>query len=302
MSDVPVWNCEFFPLKGDGTAALDSLTVGARFGWKCHGDIAVAWDGQKPVGLAFKDKEQDYTLAILKTVRQDPNDVQYEVTAYKPGDHKPEFIRVLQGQGTAAEIGFEAVKPAWTVKSVLNPNQPPQPYGALGPWSLAIPLWFMVTVALVLAAIAYMIFRVVRKSTQRRRMLEELARHRTALLPLHQFFRDARNLRRRLQRAKEIEELKKISDDLDREFRLYILRQFQIPALDWTNQDILRDLRRRHRKTHRAASEPLKRTLRELMKLKARGSVDAKDLEQMYTMSLETAEKLEAARLAGGRL
>lgn len=296
MSEVAVWNCEFFPLKSEGAVALDALTVGARFGWKCHGDIGVPWDPQRPLELAFKEKDQQYTLAILKTLRLDPTDVQFEVTAYKPGDHKPEYVRVLQGQGTVGEVGFEALKPAWTVQSVIDPKQPPQPYGPFGPWSMTIPLWFTLAVALVIVAVAYSIFRRVRKYTQRRRMLEELARHRTALLPLHQFFRDARQLRRRLHTAKDIAELKAIGDDLDREFRLYVLRQFQVPALDWSNQDILKDLRRRHRKTFAVASDSLKRTLRELMKLKARAAIDPKDIEQIYNMSLETAEKLDGAR------
>lgn len=296
MSDIPVWNCEFAPLTGEGTVKLEDLTVGAKFLWKCHGDIAVQWDQQKPTQMGFAKPEDAYTLHILSVIRQDPNDVQYEVTAYKAGEHKPEYLRVLQGKGTVSERGFEAQKPTWTVRSVLDPKQQPQPFGPLGPWSLSLPAWWTASLIIGLLLLAYIIVRRLRKISQRRRMLEELQLHKTALPPLHQFYRDARQLRRRLHTVNDVTELKRISDDLDRDFRLYILRQFQIPTLDWSNQAILSDLRKRHRKTYMQASEPLKRTLRELMKLKARENVAVGDVEQMHRMSLDAAERLETAR------
>lgn len=289
MSDIPVWNCEFFALKDEPT--LGALTVGAKFGWKCHGDIAVQWEPSPP-RLAYAKPEDAYTLTILKVIRQDPNDAQYEVTAYKAGDHKPEYIRVLQNQGSPTEKGFEATAPKWDIKSVLDPKQPPQAFGPFGPWQLSLPIWFIVAIVLVLTAVILMIVRRTRKYSQRRRMLEELKLHKTALLPLHQFYRDARYIRRRLNGVKDPSELKAITSDLDREFRLYVLRQFQIPALDWSNRAILEDLRKHHRKTYRAAGDSLKKTLRELEKLKARPEMDLKDIEQLHSMSLAAAEKL----------
>lgn len=290
MSDIPVWSCEFFPLK-DGTA-LEDLTVGSRFGWKCHGDIPVSWDETK-AQLAMPKEDGAYTLAILQTLRQDPNDVQYEVTAYKAGEHKPEYLRVLQGKGTANEKGFEVAQPKWAVKSVLDPKNPQQqPYGPFGPWNLGIPFWFVLTAALLLVTLIFLIVRKTRKMNQRRRMLDDLKLHKTALSPIYQFYRDARQLRRRMHTVKETTDLKKISEDLDREFRLFVLRQFQVPALEWSNRAILDDIRRRHRKTYRASADPLKKTLRELQKLKAQEKVSAEDLEQMHRMSLDTAEKL----------
>ncbi|MGZ3721765.1 MAG: hypothetical protein ACXVA9_02465 [Bdellovibrionales bacterium] len=296
MSDVPVWNCEFAPMPEAGTPDLASLTVGAKFAMKCHGDIAVAWEPGNP-HLAFSKPEEQYTLAILQVVKQDPNDAQYVVTAYKPGEHQPEFVRVLQG-AAGSEKGFESAKPKWAVKSVLDPKQPPQAFGPFGPWSLHMPMWFIVSAVIFLALLIYFVVRKARRMSQRRKMLEELKLHKTAMAPLHQFYRDARLLRRRLHTVKERSELQQISQDLDRDFRLFVLRQFQIPTLQWSNRAILEDLRRRHRKTYKTSSEPLKKTLRELDKMKSRSELDAKDVEQVYRMSLDAAEKLETA---GGR-
>ncbi len=298
MSDVAIWNCDFAPLTNDGSSPnngsqLDGLTVGARFGWKCHGDIPIEWAAEQVPTLVFPKPEDSYSLAILKVVKQSPNDVFYEVTGYKPGQHAPEYVRVLQGKGTPGEIGFEATAPKWTIASVIDPKQPPQAFPSLGPWSLSLPVWFMVSVGLVLLLLILIIVRIVRKYTQRRRVLEELARHKTALPPLHQFYKDARNLRRRMHAAKTREDLQSISTDLNQEFRLYVLRRFQIPTLEWSNAAILRDLRKRHRQVFEAARDPLKRTLRELERLNRRKEIELKDVEQMQRMSLDAAESLE---------
>jgi hypothetical protein len=296
-SPVPVWNCSFAPGAQDGVA-LNALTVGAKFDLKCHGEIAVAWRAGEPVRVAFAKDEQAYTLQVLQTKTLDPQDAEFVVTGYKPGKQAPEYVRLVQKGGAAGsgEIGFEFDKPQWEIRSVLKPNQPPSPYGPYGPFALRPPLWIFVTAGLLLALLIVVVYRWVRRTSQRRRMLESLKRHRTALSPLHQFYRDARGLRRRLHGAKTAEELKTITEDLDREFRLYVLRQFEIPTLDWSDNEILADLRRRHKKVFERARDPLKRTLRELVRLKSGPQVLLQDVEQMHEMSLDAAETLESAR------
>jgi hypothetical protein len=293
MSDVPLWNCEFIPLKQEGGPALESLTVGSPFGWKCHGDLPITWVENAPPHLVFAKPEDQYSLQILKIVRQDANDVQYVVTGYKAGNHAPEFVRVMQSQN-GQDKGFEVGGAKWQIASVLdNQKQQPQPYPPYGPWTFSLPLWFIVTLAAVGLLLLYLLVRFVRRTLQRRKMLEELKLHQTALPPLHQFYRDARNLRRRLNDAKAPEDFKAVSSDLDRDFRLYVLRKFQIPTLVWSDRAVLEDLRRRHRPVYQAAGDLLKRTLRELTKLKGRASVELKDLEQLHRMSLDAAERLE---------
>jgi hypothetical protein len=302
MSEVPVWNCEFAPeTAGEGTSgsgvALDSLTVGAHFDLKCHGDIPVQWDKSAPTTLAFAKPEDEFTLAILTVKRQEPNEIDLVVTAYKAGQHNPDYVRILQSKGTAEEKGIEFAKPSWDVKSVLDPKQPAQPIGPYGPWNLTLPMWFWLVLAIVIMALVYFIFSRFKKFQQKRRLREELARHKTAVLPLHQFYKDCRNLRRRVFDAKYASDYTTIAGDLNREFRLYVLRKFEIPTLDWSNSQILRELKRRHRHTYAQAGEPLRQALRELTKLSARSNLTAQDVEQVQRMSLDAAERLDT----GGR-
>ncbi len=295
MSEVAVWSCEFANHDGPGGGTLETLTVGMRFKWKCKGDVEVNWDADvKPI-LSFKDEKDTYALEILKVVAQEPTQAEYEVTAYKSGTHAPEYIRVLQHQGTPQEKGFEVLQAQWTVASVLDPKQqPPQPFPPFGPWQLAFPQWFLVFVLLSLLLISYLVVRRVRRFNQRRRILEELRLHKTALSPLHQFYRDARLLRRRLHTAQSQEDLLALSTALNREFRLFVLRRFQIPTLDWNNSMIVSELKRRDKKAARRGMDVLKSTLRELDKVKARSNLTPQDVEQLHRMSLDAAERLES--------
>jgi len=307
MTEVPVWKCDFAPLS-EG-AALNALTVGAKFAMDCKGDIPVEWSqGQLrfefPKTEAKKEQKQappdfSYTLVPLSSENLSSIEARFVVTGYKPGRHEPEYLRVLQGTK-----GFEVVKPKWEIQSVIKEESgqpPPQPFGPIGPFSLSLPFWVLASVVLALAIIIYAVVRQVRRSAQRRRMLEDLKRHRTALSPLHQFYRDSRGLRRRLHNVKAAEELKNITDEMEKDFRLYVLRQFEIPTLDWSDGDILKDLRHRHRRVFVRAGDPLKKTLRELVRLRKQPQILLQDVEQLQRMSMDTAERMEAARTAGGK-
>lgn len=286
---VPVWTCAFSPL--ESAEPLANLTVGSKFDLKCHGDIPVQWNAKEALTLAFKSPEDQFTLAVLKVTKLEAQDAEFLVTGYKPGKHQPEYIRILQGGA-----GFEFTKPTWEIKSVLKPNEKPELVGPLGPFQVALPHWIWISALITFLLLLYVVFHRVRKMLQRRRMLEELKRHRTALSPLHQFYRDARTLRKRLHDAKIDEELKTIAEDLNRDFRLYVLRQFEIPTLEWTEGEIISDLRKRHRGVWSQAADPLRKTLIELLRLKNRPQVLLKDVEQLHRMSLDTAERLQHAR------
>ncbi len=293
MSALPIWNCEF--KAQEGAAPLDNLTVGSLFRLHCQGEIEVEWK-EGPFAVVFPDKNANYSLVVLKADKTNAKEAEFVVTGYKAGSHVPEYVRIIQG-----EAGFEMLKPKWEIKSVLKPNQMNEPYPPFGPWSLAMPIWVLFVLGLAAALVFYFGFRVFRRSRQRAKMLAELTRHQTALSPLHQFYRDARQLRRRLHNVKQAEELSALSKDLDREFRLYVLRQFQIPTLDWTDGEIVRDFKRRHRKVYEKAGDPLRKTLRELTRLVNQKEILFKDVEQIQRMSLETVETIDSAMTGAKR-
>lgn len=287
---LPVWTCQFNPLHQEGAAKLEELTVGAKFALSCKGDIAVEWNKEGGLRAEFPKKEEAYTLHILKVEKLDGSSAEFIVTGYKPGKHSPEYVRVMQGSQ-----GFEFAKPTWEIQSVLPKDQQPQPAPPFGPWNLTIPYWIFGALFIAIALIGFIVVRKLRRVTQRRRALEEMALHKTPLSPVHQFYRDSRVLRRRLNGAGSAEELRTISSELNRDFRLYVLRQFQIPALEWSDRAIVDDLRKRHRLVHREAAEPLSKTLRELTRIVTQPKPLLPDVDQLHRMSLDTVERIERA-------
>lgn len=292
---LPVWTCTFGKSTEPNAAEMNALTVGAKFSMSCKGDLPVEWT-DAPLTIKFPKKEDSYTLQILKSDKLAANEALFVVTGYKGGAYSPEYIRVVQG-----DRGFEVAKPSWEIKSVLKKDQQNQPYPAFGPWALGFPLWLLIAAGVTMALIALLIYRAVRRYSQRNRMLLELARHKTALSPIHQFYRDARGLRRRLSLAREKAEFKNVADELNRDFRLYVLREFLIPTLDWSDRAIADDLRRRHRKVYEQAGDSLKKALRELARMKSIEEVKQSDVEQLHRMSMDAAERIEQAKQLRGR-
>lgn len=299
MSALPVWKCEFAPLEGQ--ASLDALTVGAKFKLGCRGDIPVTW-GEGPLTAQFPKKEAEYTLHVLASEKLGAQEAVLIVTGYKAGKHEPEYVRFLQKDG----VGFETLKPNWTIQTVLPQDRPAEPAPPFGPWAPGLPYWVLGTVFFTFALLVFLLVRHLRKRAQRKRILAELERHRTVLTPANQFYKDARVLRRRMNDAKSQDEVKQLASDLNREFRLYVLRLFQVPSLEWSDRAIVEDVRKRHRQGFKEYSDDLRKTLRELRRLSARGQVQLADVEQLHRMSMGTVERIEAARAnalrSGGRM
>ncbi len=289
MSDaLPIWKCDFNA--ADGGHPLNNLTVGSIFKLKCHGDIPVDWD-KSAVSVVFPNKKEgEFTLVVLKADKLESTDAELTVTGYKAGQFKPEYIRLAQGKNASGVI--EIAKPAWEIRTVLKQGEQPQPYPPFGPWGVGLPLWFMLVIGLLVGLITLFTVRFVRRRMQRQRMLTNLATHKTALSPVNQFYKDARQLRKRLNNAKTGEEIKDVAIQLDREFRLFVLRQFLVPALDWSDRAIVDDIRKRHRKIFETSGDSLRKALRELTRIKARAAVSVADAEQLHQICLDAVEKM----------
>jgi hypothetical protein len=285
VSEVPVWTCEFAGVADD--KGMDHLTVGDRFRMSCHGDIAVAWSADVP-RVQMPKPEQDFTLAVLSAEKLDPHAVQLTVTGYRPGDHAPEYVRILQG-----DKGFETEKPKWKIESILQPSEkPPSPFPSEGYFSVLPPLWFVVVLLLtIIAAIVGAILWGVRWY-RGHQFKAELRSHQTALPPVRQFYRDSRALRRRLNQAGP-SELPTVVADLNREVRKLLLRHFEIPALTYSDAATVKAITRRHGRESAGYAPLLRKTLRELTRALTNASVNAADVDQLIRMSVDLAESLE---------
>ena len=290
MSEVPVWTCDIAEIKDE--SHLEHLTVGDRFRLNCHGDIAVPWTADLPV-VKMPKPEQDFTLAVLSAERLDPQAVQLTVTGYRPGEHAPEYVRILQG-----ERGFEFEKPKWKIESVIKPGEgPPKPYPASGVHAVPAPWWLQWTFWALVIALVAAIGRQIWRWVKRRRFRRELKRHQTALAPVRQFYRDARGLRRRLNEDPAPDAPTRVGADLNRDFRLMLMRKYEAPALTLSNAKLVKDIRRRHRAVDVVVADALKKVLRELTRAGERQALTHADVDQLIRMAVDVAESLER----GGR-
>ena len=296
MSDVPVWTCTFGEITGTGATGtagasppkLDHLTAGDRFRMSCSGDLAVDWGPDVPV-IKFAKPEHEYALVILAAENLRPQSAQFTVTGYRPGDHAPEYLRVMQN-----DRGFEFEKPKWKIESVLSADKKPaQPYPSVGPFHVRGPAWLGLTIALLLGLTAAWLIRWVYRWSKRRKFRRELEGLRTALTPAHQFYRDARALRRRLNAAVTSAEVAAVGGDLDANFRRMLAVKFEVPATSWTDAQIIKDLRRRHRPVMELAGDPLRKVLRELTRARGRTETPAADVDQLLRMCVDATELME---------
>lgn len=284
MNEAPVWKCDW--------VGAGSLTVGQRYQLNCKGDIPLEWPKEGYWHVTTPRADQKYALQILRPLEVNSQSVRLEVTSYNTGQLEMDYLRIFKG-----DVGFEITKPNWKVATVIQQTQEPtKPFESIGPYALGFPMWILFSMGAALAVLLVIVIRSVRKWNQRRRLREELRLHRTALSPLHQYYRDARNLKRKLDNAKSQDDLRGFVDGLNKEFKLYFVRKFEIPALDWSDRQTVREVRK-CRKGRRIDSEieSLKTSLRELHKLKSRQDLKAKDLDQLYRICMISLEQVEGA-------
>lgn len=282
MSDaLPIWQCEFNVPTGH--------TVGAPFSVKCHGDIPVSWNQNQKLNVNFSQPEDEYSLVVLKAEKLEPQSADLLLVSYKAGPHQPEYIRIRQDNG-----GFEVAKPKWEIQSVLKQGQKAEAYPPFGPWLFWPSPWLLLPVVIVFVVLVAVVIRWWRRRSQRRAMLSSLEKHKTALTPLHQFYRDARQLRRRINTLKPDEDLAPVVAEVEKLYRLFLLRQFLVPTFDWSDREVLLDIRRRHKRVYKSVGDDIRKALKELSQIHDKGSaLESKDVDQLLRLVVSNVERLE---------
>lgn len=227
-------------MKGpDGAAQLPPLTVGTKFELDCSGDIPVTWKGAPQIQLP--EKALPYSLYILSVKKLESTAAEFVVTSYRPGQMKPDYVRVMTG-----DAGFETSGLEWSVQSVVKQDQkqPPQPYPPYGPFALAMPYWVWLVVALVVASVSTVVWRWFRRVQNRRRLADDLARFGGGgLSPSAQFHKELRQLSRKLLTAKS-NEASDWNATLDQSLRVYLMREYGFLTLKVPRSKLFRSLGR----------------------------------------------------------
>lgn len=268
---------------------LTKMTVGRKFLLRCQGEPA--FFERKNLKLVTAPENQ-FSLHLLEIRRLDEKSGDFLMTSYRAGTHDFKGLKLSDGSQTVELAG-----PAVTVETVLRPQdgKPPQPFGAFGPVVLQWPWVVWAALAALILVLLAGVFAQIWRKVKRRRMLEGLKQFQTALQPFDQFNKEVRQLKRRLEFAEagQAADWSGPLGELEKSIRFYLLREFQLPAHEWSEQEILKDLKKRHRRVFQAAEDDLRMTFRELKKARdGAGKLTPQDLLLLLQLSQKSMTRV----------
>jgi hypothetical protein len=280
---VPVWHCD---LKG-----TEQLTVGVPFEMSCSGDIPVTWNGAPKIVLP--EKAEPYSLVILSAKKLEATSAEFAVTSYRTGDLKPEIVRVMTG-----EAGFEASGLTFKVQSVLKPNEQPKPYGPYGPFYLPMPMWVWIAVALLVASLSSCLWLWFRRIQNKKRLVEDLAKHTNVLTPSAKLHKDLRGLSRKLIHEKDAAAAGAWNATLDEDIRIFLLRDFEFLALRVSRGQLLLNWKKKNRDAYAEHSAGLEKIFSEMDRFQVHaGEHKAAEYEQILNLARLWCDRIEKWKL-----
>ncbi|MEY4617758.1 MAG: hypothetical protein RJB66_2718 [Pseudomonadota bacterium] len=273
-----------------GNDESQNLTVGDLFKVECPTQSFFL----NPSKLKFITK-RPYDLQVLSADLQPDGRLQLMVTSYQVGDFKSEKLKLSDG---LAEVPVSGI--TFKVESVIDKKNPPQgPFGPFGGHSLNLPpLYFWSFLALALVLLVAVGLKSWRK-LQRKRLIEGLKKHDSRLGPQSQLHVRFRQLER--QRLLDGGELQNYTKEIEDILRLFVVRQFRIPAYDWSDRLILADFQKRYAFLGVDVAKDLMVLLRETRKASALASPQAKDIEQLVRKIKKWADQVDRSTGAQGR-
>jgi hypothetical protein len=282
------------------------LTVGREFYLNCKGD----WPKDlKLESLSFKgDANMKYMLKVLGFEFRSPEEADLKVTSYVAAKVQIPQLVLTDGEKNV-ELGpvqfqVESVLPKPEAGGGMIPGQQqptkPEPYGPIGPAVIPVPLSYWLLLLGSIAFVALMIALRIWRFNQRREMLLRLKEHDVALSPLQEFHQAMR----KLQRANSVffgkeatgEELHDGMKELSRMFKVFVSRRLRVPAFEWSERLILKDIRRYHPSVYADYAKKLRDLFTEFKKAETTNaklaSGDVIQLSESLRKTLEGIENL----------
>lgn len=278
---LPTWNCEI-DVSGE-------ITVGKKFQISCQGEAVPLKSDQLMIYAKELDPQTKHAslnnLKILEVIKSDEQQIKAIVTSYLTGKYETDgFFILSDGQ---QEVALNQLK--FNVASVLPPNEKKDPYPAYPPWVIPVPIWFIVLIIALIVLPLYGIWRVLKKQRERRLLIDSLKKQKTVRSPFDEFHREIRAVEKK--HGLEPQDTKAFVSDVEKSFRMYLIRELLVPANTWSNRQIFNELKSRHAKVWESSSKDIKRLFSEFERA-SRSNVSVNDCRQLYAMNIEVSEKI----------
>ena len=229
----------------------EKITVGEHLNLSCAGSES------QPINMTkaeFKLPEtQKYILKVLHASGTE-NNFTLDFTIYAPGDYKISDLVLTDGISDLALAG-----PAIKVESVLQPSaegKPPEAFGSILPIGIHTPLYYYLLLTLMILLLAgYSAYRI-RRNIYYKKLKEKLTKYNSPIEPDTQFYRSVRLAEKAGYPLEQVEKA----------FRLYNLRAYQLPMFELNNERILKYFRRNYPQ-HKNTRQNLNKILGEFEEL-----------------------------------
>lgn len=283
-----LWTCQ--KLKSTEGPDLDRLSVGAKFDLICEGPEVTEW--KLPPQFQWESEEKKWTLHSLKTIEATPSKIHLQVVGYKAG----EFSGPFSITGSDQKVRVEKLD--WKIPSVLGDQQGQQvqmvpPFPAL---KIAYPIWLWLGVAVILAIIMSFSILAWRRRKRRAELISKLSEFEKFGTPYQQFHRELRALLRAyegVQTENDQKSPEKYFQVLENLFKTYLARNFKVPALNWSEKQVIADVRKRYKKQFKLFGPLLLRIFVEIQRAKKTKKVNYTDVRQLHEMMRRFVEGLE---------
>lgn len=242
-----------------------AITVGTPLKMVCSGEPILFNSKNLKILL---DEKQKYILKVLRVEKISPTQVELIVVSYQAGNHRLESFQLFDGKEFV-----ESGPLAFQVSSVLKKDS--KPYGPFGPIELKTPSWFWMGLGFLGVLLLVWMLIKARKWFQTRRIIKKMELHKIVLSPYNQFNKELRQIDRDMtfkrQKTTSSEQENKTHRkyllDMEKSFRIYLSRELKVPALDWSDKEIMKQIKRRHRKIFVSSGEEILKLLQEFNKL-----------------------------------
>lgn len=210
---------------------VKGITVGQHLILTCEG----MWDQSFEFNKAqiVMSEQGKYTARVLKAGANKKGGFDLDFTLYSAAEY--DFPELVISDGVR-EISLGPQK--FQVASVIVPpaeGKKPEPFGPVLPLSLVWPTSYFITFFIGLALLLFALILQLRKRARYRKLMDGLKHYDSTMDPDLQIYKSIR--------VAEKQGYPLV--DLERHFRLYVLRVFRVPMFDLNNKQIIRFFKKR---------------------------------------------------------
>ncbi len=280
------------------------LTVGREFYLVCKGE----WPkGFKQESLRFiGDENLKYQIKFLGFEFRSPEVAEIKVTSYVPAKHQFPQLILTDGE-QKVELSTVQTPLQYAVQSVLEPQRQGgatgqqekiEAFGPMGPATIAVPVLYWLVLLGIFVVVGVLAVLKAWRYHQRREMLLGLKDHESALSPLQEFHQNMRRLRREnpvfYGMEATPEELRQGVAELSRMFKVFVSRRLKVPAFEWNERLIIKDIHRYHFLIYEEYSRKIQALFLEFRKAEgANAKLSANDVSQLAEGLRKTLEGIE---------